>query len=179
MADASKNDSWAWLGILASAIAVATFFGINNFTDLKHWLNGTPAVQSTPAPPTAPAYVPPTYTPPTCFIYCNEIHFVQTSSALFSPECSFAVGCPISAIFTNEGTEAGGASVQFTVYGADRSGKVVYPALAVCDAVIPYATKNEAVRASCTADSASLTNFWTDYAGKGYRDGVTVSLQNP
>ncbi|MEU6507797.1 hypothetical protein [Streptomyces sp. NPDC046942] len=145
----SDGDGKWLIGAVGTALAVAAFFGIHNFSQLKDWANGTSQTSSTSqSAPTASA----TASCSMAVLYCGEVHFDQEGSPQFEGAChtSSNGGCPVSRVFTNVGTQTGGATATFFL---DKQGDTAAPDEAgnvgSCTAIIPSTPKGGSVTARC------------------------------
>src|SRR5260370_16406626 len=110
MADEDKNE-WGWVGAIGAGLAVAAFFGIHNFAQLKAALGGTPA----PAPVAAAS--------PTCEplqFHCGETYFAISGVWQTTGPCG-ATSCPLTGTFLNKGTLAGSPTLTFHLHPNDNT----------------------------------------------------------
>lgn len=146
----SGGDGKWLIGAVGTALAVAAFFGIHNFSQLKDWANGTGRTGSTsPSAPTAAATASCSVT----MLYCGEVHFTAEGPPQFGGACNTSSngGCPVSRVFTNAGTQTGGATATFFL---DKQGDTAAPdqagSVGSCTAIIPSTPKGGSVAAGCT-----------------------------
>ncbi|WP_441248565.1 hypothetical protein [Kitasatospora sp. McL0602] len=139
--ESGREDKKLWLAGVGTALTLAAFFGIHNFSDLKAKLSGTGGAGATQSAAPVPK---PAQSTPCLGLWCGQVHFL-TSGIQFNGSCQ-STGCPVSGTFANRGTVAGQASVTFTIQSGDSSG----PRVGACTSPIPFAAKNGVVTASCT-----------------------------
>ena len=150
-------------GAIGAIATVAAFFGITNIHQLSSALSsGSPSPMPVASTDTA---IP----SPTCTSeYCGEVHFTETSAQF--GVCNSG-GCSMVGTFINQGTETGGATVTFNAYEYVPTGNSQGPWLASCSAVIPKASQQQVVSASCVAYTAALVQY---HSSKTISMGWTV-----
>ena len=153
MVDATGGDRspWRWVGAVGAVLAIAAFFGIHDFTQLKAAFGDSP----------------PACTPAQKFLnHCGQAYFAVSGSWQKTGPCD-DTSCPLSATFENQGTETGSASVTFHLtgggYGAGDTGSA-------CTAVIPPTPPKGVVAAACTIWSPKFS---------GTQFGVRTVVNNP
>ncbi|MEU6054110.1 hypothetical protein ABZ829_27235 [Streptomyces xanthochromogenes] len=150
----SGGDGKWLIGAVGTALTVAAFFGIHNFSELKDWANGTSHTVSTSQPVPSPSV---TASCTTTFLYCGKVHFSQVGPPQFEGPCHSVGngGCPVSRVVTNTGTETGGATVNFFLEkGGDTSASESAGSVGSCTAIIPSTPKGGSVTARCTINAS-------------------------
>ena len=145
----SGGDGKWLIGAVSTALAVAAFFGIHNFSQLKDWASGTSHTGSaSQSAPTASA----TASCSLAELYCGEVHFDQEGAPQFEGACNTSSngGCPVSRVFTNDGTRTGGATATFFLDKQGDTGPDEAGSVGSCTAIIPSAPKGGSVTAGCT-----------------------------
>ncbi|OIJ68403.1 hypothetical protein [Streptomyces mangrovisoli] len=154
-----------WLiGAIGTALAVAAFLGIHNVSQLEDWAKGSSHTAGTPQPTSAfsttPLFSPAPATTATCSSdpYCGTTHFNAEGTPQFDGDCrtSSDGGCPVSRVFTNNGTETGGATATFTLYKDSNHTDVA----ATCTAIIPSTPQGGSVTARCTIQTSYDGKVW-------------------
>ncbi|MFF4185018.1 hypothetical protein ACFYZ9_17640 [Streptomyces sp. NPDC001691] len=164
----SGGDGKWLIGAVGTALAVAAFFGIHNFSELRDWANGTSHTGSTSQPaPSASA----TASCSTISIFCGKVYFSQVGMPQFEGPCNSSGngGCPVSRVVTNKGTETGGATVEFVLSKqGDASATESTGSVGSCTAIVPSTPKGGSVTARCTINTS-------------YKGGVTLrsTVNNP
>ncbi|MFE9558355.1 hypothetical protein ACFYMW_31560 [Streptomyces sp. NPDC006692] len=147
----SGGDGKWLIGAVGTALAVAAFFGIHNFSELRDWASDTSHTVST-SQPVASASA--TASCSTISIFCGKVYFAQEGLPQFEGPCNSSGngGCPVSRVVTNQGTETGGATVDFVLYkqGATESAGSV----GSCTAIVPSTPKGGSVTARCTINTS-------------------------
>ncbi|GAA4117554.1 hypothetical protein ACFW17_25530 [Streptomyces sp. NPDC058961] len=150
----SGGDGKWLIGAVGTALAVAAFFGIHNFSELKDWVNGTTHTVSTSQP--IPSASPKTSCS-TTLLYCGTVHFSQVGPPQFEGPCNSVSngGCPVSRVVTNIGTETGGATVNFLLdKQGDTSASEPAGSVGSCTAIVPSTPKGGSVTARCTINAS-------------------------
>ncbi|MFC1443081.1 hypothetical protein ABUW04_33060 [Streptacidiphilus sp. N1-10] len=165
MADVDKKKDWGWVGTIGAGLAVAAFFGIHNFSELKAALGGAPT--ATPA-----AAVSPTCSPVQKILdHCGMAYFALSGGWQATGPCG-ETSCPLSGTFVNEGSVSGTASVTFYLHAKASDGTTNEPAvLGQCTAVIPDTPPEGVVSAACT--------IWSPSTGGVPELGVSENINNP
>jgi hypothetical protein len=162
MADQDSTEGLKLLiGAIGAALALAAFFGIHSWTQLKDLGSSTSSSASAAVP--APAPVPAT---PACldFLTCGKVYFQQVGAPQFMGACNRdSSGCPVSQVFTNIGTVTGGATATFFLDNqSDTSAPDQAGAVGSCTAIVPAEPTNGSVSAGCTiytSDTGSLNLY--------------------
>ena len=191
-----EPDSKKWVtGIVVVSGLIGGMVGLNSLTGwnpLKDLLppststTRTTATATTSSPPWSPQlYVPPAPPPPTT-TWTSTVTTTRSSTppesrpASFSVDsvewngpCSFDAGCPMKAIFRNNGG-LGSRSATFYVMQAGTPNTAV----AQCSVVIPSTWPGNVTTTGCAANSGWLQQFQRAHPGQPVPVWIRVDARN-